>query len=331
MGAALVGLVLATAAPAVGDVGDGPSPPAPAPAAKPWANGVSVEDQATAQAMFEEGNTLFAQLAHAPALEKYRAALKLWDHPLIRFNLAVTEIRLDRVLEAAVDLEAALRFGEAPFKPELYQQALDYRALIRKQVGHVAASCTQAGATILLDGKRWFGCPGGERLQVMAGEHTLVGELPGYIAASQRLIVTGGGTAIGKIDLVPLESAVKLVYRTPRWIPWTITGGGAVLALVGLGVWSAGRGQMETFDDNFKRECSISGCEKDLVDHPSLRDQKTSAELKGAIGISLMVAGGAVAIGGAVFVLLNRPTRVLPTFEVAPTAGGMTARAGWRF
>src|SRR5437867_4389044 len=107
----------------------------------PWEQGVPKATRDEAQQLFQDGNNLFAQQAHKPALEKYEAAIKLWDHPLIRFNMAVTLIRLDRILEADVNLESALRFGDQPFTKELYQQALDYRRLVSGQVGTVEASC----------------------------------------------------------------------------------------------------------------------------------------------------------------------------------------------
>jgi len=298
---------------------------------KPWADGVPEAIQKQASALYEEGNTLFAQQAHAPALEKYRAAVDLWNHPLIQFNLAVTLIRLDRILEAAEHLDKALRYQEAPYKEELYQQALDYQRLVQGRVGFVEASCAQAGAKVLLDGKRWFNCPGTQKIRAMAGEHTLVGELRGFLTASQPLIVLGGATVSKKVELLPLETAVKLEYPYRRWIPWTITVAGAAVGLVGGGVWFTGRNQMKTFDRNFAAECTTTGCEKDLSDHPALRDQRDSAQLKGTIGLTMVVAGGAVMLGGIVMTVMNRPTRVLPTVEVIPSEGGIKASAGWSF
>ena len=93
-----------------------------------------------------------------------------------------------------------------------------------------------------------------------------------------------------------------------------------------------GKNQMDAFDANFDRECLTTGCEKDLSDHPSLRDQRTSAELKGKIGAGAMIGGGAVALTGIVMVLVNRPKRVLPNIEVLPTIGsGAAVAAGWQF
>lgn len=305
--------------------------PVAADPGKPWADGVSEPVQKQASALYEEGNTLFAQQAHAPALEKYRAAVALWDHPLIQFNLAVTLIRLDRILEAAEHLDKALRYQATPYKEELYQQALDYQRLVQGRVGWVEATCMQAGAGVLLDGKRWFSCPGTQKVRAMAGEHTLVGELEGYLTASQPLVVIGGSTVSKKVELVPLGTAVKLEYPYRRWVSWTITAGGAALGLAGVGVWFAGRGQMKTFDENFASECSMTGCAKDLSDNPALRDQRDGAKLKGTIGITMMIAGGAVLLGGVVMTAMNRPKRVLPNMEVIPSEGGVKASVGWSF
>ncbi len=296
----------------------------------PWSQGVPEPTQDKANALFEEGNALFAQQAHAPALEKYRAAVAIWDHPLIRFNLAVTLIRLDRSLEAADELERALRYGETPFKKDLYSQALDYQALLKRQVGYVEATCDQAGASLLLDGKPWFSCPGTQKIRVLAGEHALVGELSNYLTSSQRIVVAGGTTVSEKVKLVPLESAVILKYPYRRWIPYTVTVTGLAVGLGGLGVWLLGRSQMTDFETAYARECPM-GCPKDLAERPLLRDVRDSAELKGTIGITMMVTGGAVTVAGIVMTVLNRPQRILPKIEVAPTSGGMTASTRWSF
>ena len=308
-----------------------PAPPPPPPAeVTPWSQGVPLDRQQQANVIFDEANQLFATQAHAAALEKYRAALALWDHPLIRFNAAVTLIRLERILDAAGELESALRYGDEPFKPELYQQALDYQALVKGRVGDVEVTCKQAGTTILLDGKQWLACPGTKRERVLAGEHTVVGEQKGFLPRSTRLVVAGGSTAKTEVALERLDANVKVVYPYRRWIPWTATATGAAIALSGVAVWFLGKNQMKDFESNFARDCA-NGCEPDLSEHSALKSQRDSASLKGKVGIGMMIGGGAVALTGTVFVLLNRPKRVLPNLEVLPTNGGMTATTSWRF
>jgi hypothetical protein len=298
----------------------------------PWARGVSAANQAKANALFAEGNQLFAQQAHAAALAKYEAAVALWDHPLIRFNIAVTEIRLDRILDAAKDLEAALRFDQAPFTAELYRQAMDYQTLVAGRVGDIEASCDQPDVAILLDGKPWFTCPGNRKQRVLAGEHVIVGERSGFMTTSRRVSVGGAKVANEQIALLPIESVIKLRYPSPRWLPWTVAGGGVAIGLGGLGFWFAGRNQMDRFNAQYAKQCP-TGCDSDFSDPglAALKDQGDGAVLKGKIAVTMMVGGGAIAAGGIVWVILNRPTRELPKVEVLPTASGAAARATWRF
>jgi hypothetical protein len=297
---------------------------------EPWEQGVPQARRDQAQALFAEGNALFAQQAHQPALEKYKAAIALWDHPLIRFNMAVTLVRLDRILEAADDLDSALRFGAQPFTPELYRQAQDYQKLVSGRVGNIEASCDAAGAQVLLDGKPWFMCPATKKQRVLTGEHVVVGEKQDFLTISRRMIVTGGATASTKLALLPLDAVVKLEYPSPRWLPWTTASTGAAILLGGLGLRFVARNQMDQFEADFHTRCP-NGCMADYSDVPDLKRDRDSAELKGQIAVTMMVAGGVATVGGAVWVFLNRPHRVLPTMEVVPTNGGMTARVGWRF
>jgi len=298
----------------------------------PWAQGVAKDKQTQANALFAEGNELFAQQAHAPALEKYKAAVTLWDHPLIEFNMAVTLVRLDRILGAADALDKALRFGEAPFpSAEQYQQALDYKKLIAGRVGTLQLSC-DARATVLLDGQAWLTCPGNREARVLAGEHVIVAEREGYYPLTRHVLVPGGGTAHEALSLVRLDR-VKLVYPTPRWVPWAIAGGGLAVTLGGLGFYVAGNNQMDRFEANFAMLCP-TGCSTDLDATPTerqLSEQRDSARLKGAVGVSMMAVGGAVVVGGVVWAILNKPHRVLPKMEVTPTTGGASATIGWQF
>jgi hypothetical protein len=309
-----------------------PEPPPPPPEPKPWSEGVpkDVQDQATA--LYDEGNQLFGQQAHAPAVEKYKAALALWDHPLIRFNLAVSEIRLDRILEAADDLERSLRFGDKPFKPELYEQALNYQSLVKGRVGTIEASCDQAGARLLLDGKPWLSCPGTKKERVLVGEHSIVGEKAGFLTNSDKVVVDAGESETRKVRLVSADSAVVLKYRYRRWIPWATAGAGFGVALAGVGTWFLGKNQMDQFNADYKVQCA-NGCEPGLTDpsHRSLASQRDSAELKGAIGIGMMAVGGGVLATGIVLLVLNRPTREMPSVEVAPKSGGGIATVGRHF
>jgi hypothetical protein len=297
----------------------------------PWAKGISDDQQAKANALYAEANELFAHQDNAGALAKYQAAIALWDHPRIRFNMAVTLIRLDRILEAADSLDAALRYGDKPFSPDLYQRVLDDQQLVKGRVADLEASCSQQDVHVLLDGKPWMTCPATQKTRVLAGEHILLGEKKEYMTVSRRVVVAGGKTATEDITLVPIESAVILKYRYPRWIPYTIAGTGAAVALGGLGFYFAGKSGMDKFQADFGMQCP-TGCKANLSDQPLLADERDSAKLKGQIGIGMMVGGGAIAIGGAVLAVINsKAERILPSIETTSTRGGAITSVGWRF
>jgi hypothetical protein len=296
--------------------------------AQPWAAGVAPKTQTRANDLFAEGNALFAREAHAPALAKYTEAIALWDHPVIRFNMAVTLVRLDRFLEAAEAIDRSLRFGREPFPTtEQHRQALDYQKLIARQVGTVEATCSQAKVDVALDGQRWFTCPGTQQRRVLAGKHLVVAEASGHFTRSLRVDVTGGAVSNVRVELQRIDTVGQLEYPTRRWIPWSVAGGGAAIGLGGLLVWLAGRDQLTQYRENFLQACP-QGC--DLDGEPALRDQRDSALFKGKVGASLMFVGVAALAGGTVWNLwFNTPRRVMPTVE----AGGerVTVGASGRF
>jgi hypothetical protein len=294
----------------------------------PWAKDVSDEQQRRANAMFAEANALFAQQAHPAALEKYRAAVALWDHPQIRFNMAVTLIRLERWIEAADALDASLRFGTGPFTPELHRRALDYQAQVRAHVGTLDASCTQRGVEVSLDGKPWFSCPGTRSARVPLGEHAIVAEGAGFMTTSRRVAVAGGATRAVPLELHPIATAVVIEEPRRRWAPWIVTGLGVAAGATGAGVWFVGYKRMDGVNARFAQECAL-GCDESALQ--ALRAERARARREGTIGTAMMIGGGAMVLGGIVWAVIDRPRRSRPAVEIAPARGGLTASAGWRF
>jgi len=89
-----------------------PAPPAPA-GPRPWAQGVSPENQKAALGLFNEGNALLRDSIFPKAAEKYREALTHWDHPAIHYNLAVALRGLGPADAIAAELRAALAYPAA--------------------------------------------------------------------------------------------------------------------------------------------------------------------------------------------------------------------------
>src|SRR5262249_45044475 len=120
---------------------------------KPWAVGVPQAEQDSALAMYRDGNGEFEESRYAQAVTKYREAGKHWDHPAIRFNMAVSLINLDQPLEAYENLTAALKFGAAPIGNEAFAQAQTYKKLLDGQLTHLKITCDVDGAEVTLDGQ----------------------------------------------------------------------------------------------------------------------------------------------------------------------------------
>jgi hypothetical protein len=295
-----------------------------------WSRGVSKADQDRAFEIYESGNQLYAEQRYASALDKYREALAVWDHPQIELNAAATLVRLERDLEAAEAIDHALRFGAKPFDDAAYQTAVGYQLLLKKRVGTINATCNHPGAKVTLDGKPWFECGAKPAsIRVVAGTHSIVaGGAEGYETQQFELVVDGGTTKQQAIVLRTLEESVVLVYPFQRWLPRTVMGAGAAIALGGLGVYLSGRSQMDDFETNFASACA-TGCPADL-DRPdllALRDQRDGARFKGSIGLTMIIAGGAATVAGVVLTIMNRPKRVLPTLERPPEGNGLTVGA----
>lgn len=298
---------------------------------EPWANGVAQTERDEATALFEAGNDDFAQKAYAAAVDRYREALAHWDHPLIRFNLAVGLLRLDRPLDASAELARSLQYGAQPFSEELYRQALDYQALLKRLVGRIVARCTQRGIQVQLDGKPWFTCPGAQAKEVLVGAHAIVGELAGYLTASHRVDVQGDRTTTQDVRVVSVESAVRFEYRYPRWVPFAVAGGGLLLGIGGAFAWNQGDNFKQEHAREFARLCPV-GCmpsELPLSDREQLDDKAANARLWNGIGIGVVIAGAAALGTGIVMVVRNRPRRS-PQFGVA-VGGGARVTGSWRF
>jgi hypothetical protein len=144
------------------------------------------------------------------------------------------------------------------------------------------------------------------------------------------VLVAGGAVATQRIALISLETAGRLEYPRPRWIPWTIAGSGLAVAAGGLAVYLIGKNEIESFHNDFASVCA-RGCAADLSDQPALRRERDGAVLKGHIATSMMIAGGAITATGFVLAILNRPVRKLPQIEATPTSGGMSASVAWSF
>ena len=284
---------------------------------KPWAANVSAADQQQALGLYNDGNQLFDDGAYGKALEKYQAALAIWDHPKIHYNAAVCLINLDRTVEAYEELQRALKYGPAPFDAAMYQQAQTYEHLLSGKVAELELQLKQDGAEVSVDGKVVLAKPGTTSVHVLAGEpHKLVAEKQSYETQTKELRLSPGEKTTLVIELHLLPSNGRLERRWAKWKPWAILVGGGAVAIAGGALAIKGYYDVKGYDDEVSRLWA-----KDMTVPPmpaqSFVDQKNGGVTFGHIGVPMAIAGGAIAATGFVMILMNQPHLV----TVAPAIG----------
>ncbi|MEO8549772.1 MAG: PEGA domain-containing protein [Kofleriaceae bacterium] len=273
---------------------------------KPWAAGVSAENQKAALDLYNQGGNAFAQADYKTALEIYTRALPLWDHPALRYNIAVCLINLDRPVEAYDNLERAMRFGEAPLGPDLWKQGQSYQKLLAGRVAEIEVSA-EPGASVSLDGKPLAGTA----QRVLTGDHQIVVEKPRYQTETRAVRLNPGDHVTIKIELKPIAVARTLHRRWVRWLPWTVLGGGVVVAGAGVPVLLAAGSSFDRYDAAVAASCQ-HGCRDGDPATAHVMDLQSHAELQNTTAVSLFAVGGAIAATGFVMVILNQPRLVAP-------------------
>jgi tetratricopeptide (TPR) repeat protein len=280
---------------------------------KPWAAGVSDQEQSVALEIFRRGNAEFEEERFAQALALYRQAIKHWDHPAIRFNMGVCHVNLDQPLEAYTAFELALKYGAAPLagaKDEQkmkYGQALMYKQQLLTELATLDVTLAESDATVTLDGAIVLTAPGKITKVVRPGAHQIVATKPGFLTTTLPLVLVGGKTMVADVKLARL-AASRVVRRWAAWKPWTVFGAGAAVALGGGYLELRSYDNYKTYDERFATMCP-NGCGG--PSQPPIPEGLTSLRDRAAIengaAIALFAVGGLALVAGAVGVYLNQP------------------------
>jgi len=291
----------------------------------PWYQGVSKDKQKTAYDLFKQGNALFEQNEYARAVELYEKALAIWDHPGIRFNLAVSLVNLDRVVEAYPQLEAAMRYGVAGLETQTrFKEAQTYKRLLEGRLVMLTVRAAQDGVEITLDGKH---LDRGKTSIVMPGAHALVATKAGFETMTKNVTLVGG-VVTENVTLSPRQRRTKLARRYRTWVPWTLVGVGSLIGLAGGGVITIARTHEDKFEGDFANACP-DGCS--LGDPTKDVDWKLHdrATLEHRIGLAAVAVGGSVLLTGLVMVALNSPREVEVDSGIVVTATKSDVGVAW--
>lgn len=288
-----------------------------------WAAGVSEEEQATALAIYKDGNAEFELARYQQALVKYREALKHWDHPAIHFNIVVCLVNLDDPVQAYEHLELALKFGEPALGHDVYAQALTTKKMLQGMIAKLEVTSHEPqGASVTLDGKRLFTAPGDTTELVTPGDHQIVATKPGYITQTITLTLVPGKVTLRDVKLLDVRSATKYVRRWPTWQPWAVVGAGTAIGLLGLTFQRAASKNFTSYNTDFATACpdGCGGAGEPAIP-ASLTSIRNTAHAENVAAITMFTIGGAAIATGLLGVFLNQPHAMIPQdLQIAPSA-----------
>lgn len=267
--------------------------------ARPWADGVSPDNQAAARQLFDEANRLLRDSLFLKAADKYREALAFWDHPAIHYNLALALLNMDQPLEVYRHLEQAMRYGPAPLDVNTFERATSYQTLVEKQLAYIEVVCDQPDAKVSMDGRLLFVAPGKYEGLVRVGEHSITATKPGYITANEARMLDPSERARIELRLYTPDDVTGYRRRWTAWKPWAIVGVGLAVGLVGGAMHVKSVNDFADFDQAIN-ECG--GC----VPSDELLAQRDRAGTEQTVAIASYVAGGTIALTGMVLVYANR-------------------------
>src|SRR3569623_818645 len=304
---------------------------------RPWAAGVSTADQQQALKLFHDGNVDLNDGLFAKAADRYREALKHWDHPAIHYNLALAQMNLDQPIDAYNNMQQSLKFGEPPLQSkDKFDHAKEYLLLLEKEITTVEVSCDKPGAKVTVDGALAFVAPGKFQTQVLVGKHTFVAEKQGYTTHINAPYIGPGEKFRIELKLYTAEELTRYKRKwDATWVPWAVIGAGAAIA-IGGGVCELSASSSYSDYDKKVAACNMNnqGCQatKDLT------DLKSSGDTKRTMGFVGYGIGAAAVVVGATLLYVNRPEayeiraedidkeRVAVSPGVAPNYAGATVQ-----
>lgn len=263
----------------------------------------------------------------ARAEEKLREALQLWDHPVIRYDLAIVLVERDNPIEAADHLREVIERGpETPgTDPTMIEDARKMLGdLTQHHLATVVVTCRTEGAAVYIDDKPVFTVGKLPKVQhgldatrvrtVRAGGHMFVAVMPG-----QAPVAVWRSVAPGKQLHIELAAPRTYRRRWPHltWAPWAAIGGGVVLWVAGAALQANARVSYLRFDHEFER-CTNDGNPCALGPFMHLNDRGDTLR---SIGLASYGLAAAAIITGGVLAYLNRPIPHRTATVVGPLVG----------
>jgi Tetratricopeptide repeat/PEGA domain len=273
----------------VSGVAMGAAAQAPAPAAP------TTQGAVDAREAFRRGEAAYSAGNYEVAIREWKNAYATDPRPRIQFNLSQAYERMGQLEDAIRALETFLDSGD-PDDPT-YSDANARLVALRQRLEStgVMVNGGAEGGLILVDGKDRGRTPRPDKISVPPGNHEIVVRWPDGTEFRTSVSVPAGQSASVNVPAgggsKPMGGAAGPVSAPPekdRRVLWYSLGGAAAAVGAGLAVYGA------------LRLAEIGDCGGETYCH---KDQESSAHTQGiaglAVGVPLVVAGGALFVVGA--------------------------------
>ncbi len=266
-----------------------------------WRTTVSKEQQAEARELFQAGNALVRDSLFSQAAAKYEAALALWDHPGIHYNLALALLNLDQPLKLREHLIASLKYGEKSLGADKAKRVEQYLLLVEKQLAWLTVESKHNSAEVFLDGKSIFKAPGSHEGFERPGTHTVRATALGYEPTEKSFNLVPGQRETVHLKLYKPEDWIEYSRRWDVWGPIITTLSGVAVLATGGTLYGVGVAKVAAYDKRVEEECPDTGCAPGTIEGSA--DAGYRLQVAGAVSMSV---GGAAALTGAVLLYMNR-------------------------
>lgn len=268
--------------------------------------------------LFKKGNQAFEQRAVDNAFKYYQAAYKLWPHPRVLFNIAVSLGFLSRPLESARTFRKVLRYGPEPITKHRFKQAAERYIELMGQLTNLIVTCSDAGAKLFIDGKPIGSAPMKKKVTLGPGTHMVTGSLSGKVPFSAQVRLEPGELKSINVVLEAFSDRVrwKSVSRFHWYVPTLVTVAAVLLTAGGSAMLGWGRNDV----DKLQQEVDdISQANPEVPFTYDTNREDTAVSLQKA-GYGVLGLAGAAAVTAVVLWIL-RKKKVRYTVGAGGTSG----------
>lgn len=281
------------------------------------------------QELIDEAEKAAKRLELARARELWARVNAIAPSTMAVCQLGQFDLRLDRLEEAAAELEACVEQMPAP-TDDIERRRYEVRhadlAAVRQRVAELDVSPPPGTARLLVDGRE---VSAGSPVFVAPGQHevTAIGE-QGQVV---RALVKVAARQSRRVPLPHFEAAKAPATsaRDPSRDPWIITAGAAAsVTLLGAGVWLRVAGDFAERETSAKMARLSDGSMapssaqfREVYDEANAVDSRAS--LLHGFGTAALVAGAALGAATVAYVVWPRKA------EIRPRCVGAEVRLVW--